>query len=317
MGEVKADPLHSAPAAPATLVDGPTDQELLEREEDEAEQEQEELEHVMMRHVHASKAWLFASILIILFIALLASVLSDSNMLFAILGFSPAILIAIIYIGLLEGEFKDVLFWLTPLVIVFLFLGLGPFLNEALQGQLDIPVLAALNLALSYIILAVMSMIEYRSQQDATFKETERFQPEQLDRYIHTIEDKCKALNFVIGRVYRASNGGTKEMRQQIKVPSEWYNEFNSIPTEEAKEQRQKALALLENIRERLSVMLRPEKDVFRKPEIAGLKHLARDPDGKDRVIDVLTVNDNDPVEDYFLGAMDFCKKITAELEKL
>jgi hypothetical protein len=201
-----------------------------------------------------------------------------------------------------------------------LFFVLGEALNAVLLGQLDLPVLTGVNLVLSYLILLVMIFIEYRrtrEQEPATLEEIEHFKPEHLEKYIHTIEDKCKALNFVMGRVYRASNGGTARLREKVKVPSEWYNEFNTIAPEEVKEQKDLAIDLLTRIEDRLSLLLKPERVVFDHDDVKGLKHLARDPDGKDRIIDVLTVNDNDPVEDYFLGAMDFCKRIKVELQKL
>ncbi len=226
----------------------------------------------------------------------------------------------LLFIFLLDGEYKDALLWLTPLAVAFLFLGLGPFVNALIGDQLDIAVLTAVNLVLSYVILGIMALIEYygdKAEEDATLEEVQSFEPEHLGRYIHTIEDKCKAINFVIGRVYRTSNGGTKVMRERLRIPREWYNEFNAIPAEQAQEQRQLALDLLGRIEERLASLLRPEKDLFTKDEIRSLKELARDEGGKDRILDVLIVNDNDPVEEYFLGAMDFCKRVKEGLEKL
>lgn len=289
--------------------------ELLEEMDREIEEENDTFDQRFARHMHATKAWLFASILFTLFLALLISITSDSGTLITVFGFSPTILAVIIYIMLLDGGYKDALFWITPLALIFLFLGLGPFFNEMLSNQLDISVLGAVNLLLSYFILAVTLLIEYRRTNPVSLEES--FKPEELDKYVHTIEDKCKALNFVIGRVYRASNGGTKELREKIKISPELYNEFNSIQPEEVREKKPEALDLLGRIKERLSNLLRPEKDSFSQAEIRALKHIARDKDGKDRVLDVLSVNDQDPVEDYFLGAMDFCKRIIAELEKL
>ncbi|MBR9692551.1 APC family permease [Candidatus Woesearchaeota archaeon] len=291
-------------------------EEALETDEAVDEVRQEGLEHIMVRHMKASKAWLFASILITLFIALIAAVVTNSNLALAVLGFSPTLIAAIVFIGLLEGDFKDVLFWFTPLGLCFAFLGIGSVANATYGSQLDIPVLTGVNLGLSYVILGIMTAIEYRNEGEEAVL-SEEFTPGQLDQYIHTIEDKCKALNFVIGRTYRASNGGTRGMRDKIKVPSDWYNEFNSIKPEEAKEQQVLALDLLGRIQERLHSLLKPEKDVFTKTEYKGLRTLMRDDEGKDRVIDVLSVNDNDPVEDYYLGAMDFCKRVTQELQKL
>jgi hypothetical protein len=297
------------------------EEELRAEQDEEIAQEGERNEERRAHPSKAAKGFLFASVIVTLFIALIAAVRSDSGVVYAFLGFAPTILCILIFIGLLEGDYRDVLFWFTPLVICVLFLLLGPYLDVLVANQLDVPVLTAVNLALSYLLLLLMTIIQAiagrAAMRDVSLQEIEKFEPAKLDQYIHTIEDKCKAINFVIGRVYRASNGGVKEMREKLRVPSEWYNEFNAIKPEAVKEQKELALDILKRIQERLSDLLRPEKDVFTPAEIKGLKHLARDRDGKDRVIDVLTVNDQDPVEDYFLGAMDFCKRITTELEKL
>jgi len=247
------------------------------------------------------------------------SVMTDANPVFTILGFLPIVLAAIIFLFLLENDYKDVLFWLVPVALCILFLAIGPFLNELIDKQLDIFVLTAINLIISYIVLAIMFILEYtRTKKDepATLEEVKEFKDEDLGRYLRSIEDKCKALNFVIGRVYRASNGGVKTLRERINIPREWYNEFNEIPKDAIDDQRALALDLLTRIHDRLSSLLQPEKDVFDKAELALLKNLARDEHGRDRILDVLVVNDNDPVEEYFLGAMDFCKRVKGELEK-
>jgi len=307
MGEVRAG---SEPAGKVAR------ESLQEQEAEEQQEEQEEvlLEEKLLRHVHPAKSWLFAATLITLFIAVISSIMTDSGMLYAILGFLPAIATTIIFILLIEGDYKDVLFWLTPLAVLFLVLAVGPAFNDMISGQLDIPVLAGLNLILSYLILGIMEVIEYHRTDDE--QPPTEFKPENLEQYIHTIEDKCKALNFVIGRVYRASHGGTKSMREKIKIPSEWYNEFNAIKPEDIKEKRHIALGLLTRIQDRLAELLKPEKELFTPKELEGLKIIERDKDGKDRVIDVLTVNDSDPVEDYYLGAVDFCKRFIVELKK-
>lgn len=310
---VPLPPEHRAPEPPQVS----EEEALLVEADQEADQEEALIEERLIRNVHPAKGWLFASILLTLFIALVSSITTASNSMFAFLGFTPTIISIIIFIMLLEGEYKDALFWLTPLAIGLLFLAIGTSAGSFFK-ELDVPVLTAVNILLSYIILAIMTMIEFAGRPgEKSLADVEHFEPEQIDQYIHTIEDKCKAINFVIGRVYRASHGGTRSMRDKIKVPSEWYNEFNSIPADEVKEQKELALDLLSRIKERLQTLLTPEKDIFSKAEYVGLKHIARDKDGKDRVLDVLSVNDQDPVEDYFLGAMDFCKRVLVELEKL
>lgn len=311
--ETLANSLPEEPAEDET-------QKLQAEGDEAAEEEREHLEDRVIKHISFSKGFVFSSILVVLLLALLSAIWTDSGLVYTLLGFAPTILACIIFIGLLEGDFQDVVYWLIPLGIMLAFLGVGPWVNELINYQLDILVLSGLNLLLSYAILGLLFLIEYSAKRETSVsvqEVEEEFKPEELSRYIHTIEDKCKALNFVIGRVYRTSHGGSKELREKIKIPSEWYNEFNSIKPEELDAQKALALDLLKRIKEQLEVMLRPEKDVFTEKEVKQLKHIARDSLGKDRVLDVLSVNDQDPVEDYFLGAIDFCKRIIKKLEEL
>ncbi len=73
------------------------------------------------RGVRRARAWLFAALLITLFVALLASVSSSSGIVYALLGFTPTILATIIFMGLVEGNYKEAVFALTPLGLAFLF----------------------------------------------------------------------------------------------------------------------------------------------------------------------------------------------------
>jgi hypothetical protein len=142
------------------------------------------------------------------------------------------------------------------------------------------------------------------------------FKEEKLSEYVHSIEDKCKALNFVIGRVYRNSNGTTPKVRERLRIPSDWYNDFHGIKAEDMHAQKDKAKVLVRKIRDRLSLHAMKEKDVFSPQELASFKHLVRHKDGEDAVIDVLKTNDRDPVEHYYVSAVDFCDRILHELEK-
>lgn len=294
----------------------PHDIEEAEQEIDDEVAEAEAAEEALYQYSPLARAWLMISILLTLAIAVVSGIRTDSALIFAVIGFLPTIACCLIFIVLLEGGFKDILFWMTPLGICLLWLAIGDFLNTSLNNQLDVALLTGVNIIISYIILAIMTAIEYahkRDEEDVSLEED--FKPEKLDRYIHTIEDRCKGINFVIGRVYRDSRGGSKAIRERLKVPSEWYNEFNSISASQIREKRPLALEILGKIERQLQVLLKPEKDVFTHSEIKALR-IAHDTNGYDRIIDVLSVNDRDPVEDYFLGAMDFCKKVTEGLRR-
>jgi len=129
-------------------------------------------------------------------------------------------------------------------------------------------------------------------------------QEEPLDRLVHSIEDKVKAINGVIGRVYRRSNGGTELVRNLIKIRSEWYNEFNALAKSRDKE---KIIALLDKIERRLNRLFRTERDVFGNTNFRNLK---REKGGTSKIIDVLKQNDNDPVDVYLENALISCGRI-------
>ncbi|RME31500.1 hypothetical protein D6789_02535 [Candidatus Woesearchaeota archaeon] len=315
-GEAESGRVESGQAEPETARD-PQEEELEEELDEEIAEETEEHE----RHVHTgpAKGWFFVSIILTLLLAVLVGANTDSALIYTVAGFLPTVVCIVIFIALLDGQFKDVLFWLTPLAVCLLFLAVGPWANVMLDNQLDIPSLTAVNLIISYLILFVGQGLEYFSSlrsERVVLENVEDFSPEHLDKYIHTIEDKCKAINFVIGRVYRESRGGTKALREKIKIPSEWYNEFNDITVNDLKEKKEFALLLLQKIEAQLKTLLMPEKDVFTLDEVRRLD-IAHDANGYDRIIDVLAVNDRDPVEDYFLGAMDFCKKVSEGLRRM
>ncbi len=313
---VERSPTPAAPSEPAAA---PDEAEDALPEDDLSEAPDAAEEAPVEKHVGAAKAWFFASIILVLLIAVIAGANTDSALVYTVAGFTPTIVCVILFVALLDGNYKDVLFWLTPLGVGLLFLAIGPWLNALLNNQLDVPVLTAINLIVSYLILFVGQVLEYlslRRSEAVVLRGPEDFSPEKLDQYIHTIEDKCKAINFVIGRVYRESRGGSKSLREKIKIPSEWYNEFNMISAKELKEKKEFALLLLQKIEAQLKLLLMPEKDVFTPEEVKRLS-VAHDENGYDRIIDVLAVNDRDPVEDYLLGALEFCRNVSEGLRSI
>ena len=138
---------------------------------------------------------------------------------------------------------------------------------------------------------------------------------ESIRKFVSSIEDKAKAINAVIGRVYSVKHGGTDELRAKIKIDSEHYNEISQLHTEEPDKRKETATILLKKIKERLGLLQRPEIEVFERSEVRSLENLDRDKNGKDDIIDVLMKNDKDPVAIYYQGALDFCDEALKELE--
>jgi hypothetical protein len=101
-----------------------------------------------------------------------------------------------------------------------------------------------------------------------------------------------------------------------LRIPSEWYNEFHLVKDEELSEKLENAKVLIRKIRDRLAVYSMKENEVFSPQELGALKHIVRRKDGEDAIITILKTNDRDPVDHYYVSAVEFCDRILEELEK-
>lgn len=127
---------------------------------------------------------------------------------------------------------------------------------------------------------------------------------------LRSIEDKCKAINFVIGRVYSNKKGGTKEIRDLLHINRELYNAFSDMTHNFTKENVQEFVRIISIIQRKLNLYTYPEKHVFNVQQ--GRIKLKRNTNGTDAILDVLANNDNDPVKDYYSEAKEICDKLVA-----
>ena len=135
-----------------------------------------------------------------------------------------------------------------------------------------------------------------------------------VTRTLRSIEDKCKAINFVIGRVYSEKKGGTIEIRRKLHIPPVLYNSFSKMSSDFEKTNKKELLKIVKELYVRLKLLENKEKEVF-KLEESRLKS-NRNQKGEDKIIDVLTKNDTDPVEDYYLEAKEIINKVIEYLNK-
>ena len=275
--------------------------------------------HEPAKHSHEERRILFiltvAFVASIVFIPIIA-VISESPAINVLFGLSPLLATLALSLTATSKHYKIATLWIILLVIHFFGLGLLYFINLALDPQLSVSSSVSTSLLISIIILLVCSLSTIREEKARKYHHVVEFRPEKLHEYVQSIEDKCKAINFVVGRTYRSSNGATSKMRERLRIPSEWYNEFHSIKLDEIKQHKEKAMVLMQKIRDKLGLYSKKEKDIFTIQEIAALKHLARHKDGEDTIITVLKTNDRDPVEHYYVSAVDFCDRILEELKK-
>jgi hypothetical protein len=276
--------------------------------------------------------------LIVLFIIILFSALNTgAPLIFVILGFLPTLITIILCILIFDGTlYSMIILWLVPFILSGLFFLIGS--GKALSGiNMDVGSLVAVNIVFSVIYLAIFLIIvkllstnEHNKKvrhvdglhnalndephHDAEHKPLHSMdhvnKPEMIKEYVSSIEDKSKALNFVIGRVYNKYHGGSKQFREKLSLKPQWYNEFSQALNNEQHIDKKKLLIILAHIDTQLTLMHRSERDMMNDDQLAALKNLVRDPDGTDSILEVLKKNDKDPVESYYEGAKEFCLKL-------
>jgi len=278
-----------------------------------------------------SGLFLFLVLLLVLFTAA-----AGNNSIFLVLmGFFPTVLVIIISLLIYDQYIEQrKMLWAMPVVIVGLFYFIGKA-TPSITGGLDIDILSSINFILSVIyVLVTFSVfrnykkyaVEGKTIHHHTHhthqthnihnKKTEEpkiCKPEELQQYVASIEDKSKALNFAIGRVYSQFHGGSEEIRNKLRIPKDWYNEFSLIGIGTNTVDYVKLNEIIAKFEVHLRVFEKSEKEVFGK-RVENLKNLIHDVVGRDKIIDVLDHNDKDPVRSYYEGALNFCKKVREDM---
>ena len=256
-------------------------------------------------------------LLVVLAIVLLTSFIGDFPIFLVVVGFFPVIFTIIIALVLHERHItRTGVVWLLPIIIILAFYLLGTS-SPTISGTMDVNILTGVNfiLALLYVLLISSIMkVETGHHNINVTKEIVEKHEESIEDYIHSIEDKSKALNFAVGRVYNKYHGGSDEIREKLRIPKEWYNEFSISGVGTDRLDVEKLMDIITQFEIRLKVYKRTEKEVFG-AKVSSLKNLIRDPDGKDKIIEVMDHNDKDPVRSYYEGAVMFCAKVKSAIE--
>lgn len=257
---------------------------------------------------------------LVIIIITLTAVVGNHTLFLVLMGFFPTILVIIISLLLYKQyQEKQKLLLLLPILIVALFYIIGKG-STAIQNTFDVNILTGVNfiLALIYVLVVYIAFgnntpKQQIKQQVQKIKRTYQEPKMELKDYIHSIEDKSKALNFVIGRVYNKYHGGTNEMRELLRIPAEWYNEFSLIGVGTDSIDYAKLNEIITKFELQLGNFEKTESELF-KTKITHFKNLIRETDGSELIIDVLDHNDKDPVRSYYEGAVEFCKKVRTEM---
>ncbi|MCF7872218.1 hypothetical protein K9L97_04245 [Candidatus Woesearchaeota archaeon] len=266
-------------------------------------------------------------LVLLLFIVVFTGMSTSSPLFLVFIGFSPAIFTVIVSILVFEESFKgNVIIWFLPFVVLALFF-LVVTSQSILSSNLNIGALLAINIfiCILYVGCALFLVKVLFGKKDSVPKKV--VVPSKIKEFISSLEDKSKAINFVIGRVYSKYHGGSKELRELIQIESDWYNEFSENLKNETGDvenlsqirDHKKLINLLytvNKIYDRLALFKNSELSVFGS-RINGLKNLERDGLGHDLVLDVLIKNDKDPVESYYGSAIKLITDVRNQLNSM
>jgi hypothetical protein len=250
---------------------------------------------------------------VVLLFLLLGSV-TDAHPGAVLLAFFPALAFGIILIVLIETDHFFPTYNYLVLIALLVIAGLAYFV---MPSGLDVGTVLVLNAILMTIALLVLHssyaheepvVAAHPLKEETVVHHVHHVEkPTEIVDVIHSIEDKVKALNFVIGRVYSVYHGGTDRLRNKIRIDKAWYDSFNEIDEGDIEKRKHEAIVLLQKIKARLDLLQKSERDVFG-DDVEDLKNIVHDKNGKDKIIDVLVKNDKDPVEKYYDGARTFCE---------
>ena len=242
--------------------------------------------------------------------------------------------------------------WILPVILSVLFY-LVWYSGLNILNQIDGSTIFVLNILLSYII-NIIFIIFYQKRSTVSYKKHKKLEhnfhtlqqgyieknniqtdkikdlkqklkdfetrlkvtKENFSFNLRSIEDKCKSINFVIGRVYGKKHGGTETLRESIKISSDWYNAFSELTQDFKKEDSARIFIILDNIHQKLKLLELKEKEVFSNLAISKLD-LNREQDGQDRILDVLATNDKDPIYDYHQESLEICQRLMDYLKDI
>lgn len=130
---------------------------------------------------------------------------------------------------------------------------------------------------------------------------------------LRSIEDKCKAINFVIGRVYSDKNGGNEKIRELLNIKSILYNAFSMMTSKFERKHAEHFKMVLSVLQRKLSLFYLPERTLF---HVHANSKLKRNKDGNDTVIEVLSKNDSDPIKEYLAEAGEICTNLIKYMDE-
>lgn len=294
----------------------------------------------------ARKLIIVSSVFFIISIVFL-SIVTDTRVSLVFLGMTPLLVYTItFFIMYIYRQLSHPVVWILPVLFPLLYLIMWNSNQIALISGMDGPIIAVLNILFCYGLNALYFLVYKKKRKkivSKTNKDQKRYDEwmkyyhesaryhmgeaqklrHQLESYkreleinknnfsvkLRGIEDKCKALNFVIGRVYSDKNNGNASIRDKLKIDRELYNSFSTIKANFEEKHAKHLLDVLTKIYLKLTTLEMTEEKVFGK-EI----HEELDRDLK--IIEILDKLDKDPVMESFDEAKEVCVSVIKFLKE-
>ncbi len=271
----------------------------------------------------------FAALVVVinLIVIIVLSYLTGSALSAVFLGMAPSYLHLLLLLKLYPyRQNKYWLVWITPLALSSLFLIIWKSNISPLLSSMEGPTIAILNIFVSYFSNLFFLFEFYEDTWKSSLEKEVRQLRSKVTHYeqkikvpeenlmvnLRSIEDKCKAINFVIGRVYSDKKGGSPEIRRKLHFDPEWYNQFSEISANPKENSTAELGRILRQITDRLALLERPEKEVVL--VYKGRIMVERKP--SDTILEVLARNDKDPVKEYHAEAKEIATKLISLLHQ-
>ena len=274
---------------------------------------------------------------------IIMSIVADAGIALVFIGTIPFLFYLVLFFAMyLYDYITKPAVWIAPLLFPIIFLMIWSSGSVPIVSGMMGPTLFVLNVLFSYGMNAFFFFMQkkihempkrvqsqdYHKWADYYHKKAEFHMHEaeqlkkQVDHYkkqssvsgrnfqtqLRGIEDKCKALNFAIGRVYSNKHGGNPEVRDQIKIDKELYNSFSDMATNFEEHDVDYLLEVLTKLYMKLTALEVSEEKLLGKKVLLEY-------DGNQRMIDLLNQLDKDPVLEYYEEAKEVCTNLIAYLK--
>ena len=271
----------------------------------------------MTSDVAREKRVITISGVVLLFFMILITATANARFFTVLFSFLPAILSLVtlwILFDKMRGQFLSFA-WVVPFVWPIVFYALTFAEGITFFQGIERENIIVLNFVLSFIPVVVIQLLQTSEHgfkgimRDVKIKEPHDAKARGIVHHVHQLKETVNHLNAAIDRVYTKENGANKGMRNHITVPLTVLSKIDvHHPGRLHRE--------LWTFSEHLTLLYRSEIEVFGQGAFQ-IKNLARDPEGRTRVIDVLIANYPHPVASHFKQALELCKLAIEETELL